>query len=66
MGPKASKPRWDPIFGVHPPPSFPPAAALPRISISGRWLSPKVLEAIRCQLGIAHRVLDVPMPEPGL
>jgi hypothetical protein len=26
MGPKASKPRWDPIFGVHPP-RFPGCSA---------------------------------------
>jgi hypothetical protein len=30
------------------------------------WLPPEVLEPIRRQLGVAHRVLDVLVPKPCL
>ena len=32
----------------------------------GKFSPPEVLKPIRCQLGVAHRVLDVLVPEPGL
>jgi hypothetical protein len=32
----------------------------------GKFSSPEVLKSIRRQLGIAHCVLDVLVPEPGL
>src|ERR1700674_1982124 len=35
-------------------------------STPGKLLAPKVLEPCRRQLGVAHRVLDVPVPEIGL
>ena len=36
------------------------------ISLAGRSIVPEILEAGRRQLGVAHRVLDVAVPEIGL
>lgn len=42
-----------------------PAGRLKRFEVR-QALSPKVLEAIGRQFGVAHRMLDVPVPEIGL
>src|SRR5439155_23395823 len=41
----------------------PPGSCMPALPAAS---TPKVLEPMRCQLGVAHGVLDVLVPEPSL
>src|SRR5262249_10937265 len=56
-------------YGKNAPGPFfvgPPRAGAVSAARRDRRLSPEVLKSIRRKFGVAHGVLDVAMPEPGL